>query len=54
MPTFNDFHTHNKESIELMIRDCDKKGHNQQIAYSVHLNRLTQICFDCREVRYNE
>ena len=35
------------------IRDCQKKGHTQQVAYSTYHDCLTQICFTCNEVLTN-
>ena len=29
------------------IRECQKKGHIQQVAYSTYHDCLTQICFTC-------
>lgn len=43
----------NKETTKLIIevrnkiRDCQKKGHIQQVAYSTYHDCLTQICFTC-------
>lgn len=35
------------------IQYCKEKKHFQQVVYSVHKLRLTQICFDCKKVRHN-
>jgi hypothetical protein len=39
--------------LQKQIRNCAKKGHFQQVAYSVHGNATTQICFGCMKVRTN-
>jgi hypothetical protein len=42
-----------KSTIEKNIKSCAKAGHFQQVAYSVHGNCLTQICFGCKKIRSN-
>jgi len=39
------------ESMREQIQACDFKRHRQQVAFSVYLDGLTQVCFDCRMVR---
>ncbi|WP_371803375.1 hypothetical protein [Candidatus Lokiarchaeum ossiferum] len=41
------------ENVLKHIESCKVLGHFQQVAYSVHGIALTQICFDCEEVRTN-
>ncbi len=40
---------------EKVVRDqmmfCKNKGHFQQVAYSVHGECFTQVCFSCKKVR---
>jgi len=44
---------HYKHEINLrnIIKTCNEHHHIQQVAFSVHHNALTQICFTCNAVR---
>lgn len=39
------------KKIRKQINDCS--GHIQQVAFSVHYDALTQICFGCGVIRSN-
>ena len=34
-------------------RDCSRDYHIQQVAYSVHHEALTQLCFTCKKICTN-
>ncbi len=42
-----------EKEIKQNIRDCQRKGHQQQVAYSTYEEAFTQICFTCKLVRTN-
>jgi hypothetical protein len=42
---------YSKSKVETEIKKCNSLGHFQQVAYSVHGDGLTQICFVCEKVR---
>lgn len=35
------------------IENCKHQQHIQQVAYSVHQDAMTQVCFTCEAVRTN-
>lgn len=37
--------------LEMWIRDCQREGHIQQVAFSIYHHALTQVCFTCNCVR---
>lgn len=37
--------------VQRAIKNCNEKGHVQQVVYSVHHGCMTQICFGCKTVR---
>ena len=39
-----------QEAVKSHIRSCEGE-HLQQIAYSSYHDALTQICFNCKEIR---
>lgn len=39
------------EYVETWVINCKEKEHSQQVAYSVHHEVLTQVCFNCKKVR---
>lgn len=39
-----------RDTVEQLIANCKAREHVQQVAYSVHLKCLTQICWTCMEV----
>lgn len=39
--------------VRVRINECKASGHVQQVAYSVHHECLTQICFTCKIIRTN-
>lgn len=40
-----------KFNVEAWIRDCQRNGHVQQVAFSTYHHALTQVCFTCDKVR---
>jgi hypothetical protein len=54
-PTFKLIVFEDDEIIEIRkwATFCEKEHHRQQVAYSTHLEALTQICFDCKKIRTN-
>lgn len=40
-----------KDYIESWIGNCKKNKHVQQVAYTVHYETFTQICFTCKKTR---
>jgi len=40
-----------QDYIESWIANCKQKKHVQQVAYTVHHESLTQICFTCKKIR---
>ncbi len=40
-----------KEDVEEVIKECQKEGHVQQVAFSTYHHALTQICFTCNMIR---
>lgn len=40
-----------QEEVKKHIKECEEERHIQQVAYSSHLDALTQICFSCGKVR---
>jgi hypothetical protein len=40
-----------KKGVENHIEDCQSSNHIQQVAYSTYHKGITQVCFDCMEVR---
>ena len=42
------------ERLFEMVQYCKDRKHFQQVAYSVHKNVCTQICFACKEVRHTK
>lgn len=41
------------EDLRNKIRECQRKEHTQQVAYSTYHDALTQVCFSCNKVRTN-
>lgn len=39
------------EDLFYMIKECQKKDHKHQVAFSTYENALTQVCFNCDTVR---
>ncbi len=46
-------HGNSVKILRNVIRDCQEKGHIQQVAYSTYHDGLTQVCFTCQMVRSN-
>lgn len=41
------------EYVQMQIRSCKNDKHFQQVAYSIHEECLTVICFDCKQITTN-
>lgn len=53
MTKFDSMIVKSVDDVETTIRHCKERGHIQQVVYSVHHLRLTQICFGCKHIVYN-
>jgi hypothetical protein len=51
---FDEIKLEEMEYVRVSIKACDSLNHFQQVVYSVHKDRLTKICFDCKIVTYNQ
>lgn len=48
---FEQFFLKSQESVRNVIKQCQNENHVQQVAYSTYHDCLTQICFNCKEIR---
>jgi len=40
-----------EKGVKDAIKNCQKKNHIQQVAFSTYHHALTQICFTCEKIR---
>ena len=51
MTTYNLMSNVRTNKMRDIIRYCKSQDHKQQVAFSVHHDALTQVCFTCEYIR---